>query len=74
MGHVACMGEIRNVYKNFIGKAKGEMPRGRTRHRWEDIKMDLRNIMLEGVDWINFVQDRNQWQVLVNTVMQIFVA
>jgi hypothetical protein len=30
--------------------------------------------MLEGVDWINFVQDRNQWQVLVNTVVQIFVA
>jgi hypothetical protein len=33
----------------------------RPRCRWEDnIKMDLREIGLEGVDWIHLAQDRDQ--------------
>jgi hypothetical protein len=34
-------------------------------------KMDLTNIMWEGVDWLHLSQDRNWWQALVNTVMNI---
>jgi hypothetical protein len=35
------MGEMRNVYKIFIGKPEGKRPRGRPRRRWEDnIKID----------------------------------
>jgi hypothetical protein len=46
----------------------------RPRHRWEDIiKMDLREIGWEGVDWIHLAQDRDQWRVLVNTLMKIRV-
>jgi len=33
--------------------------------------MDLRGIMWEGMDWINLAQDKNQWQALVNTVMNL---
>jgi hypothetical protein len=41
-GHVACMGEGRNMYRVLVGKPEGERPLGRPRHRWEDgIKMDL---------------------------------
>jgi hypothetical protein len=29
----------------------------------------LRKIVWEGVDWNHMAQDRDQWQVLVNTVM-----
>jgi hypothetical protein len=36
MGHVACMGERKGVYRVWVGKPEGP------RHRWEDnIKMDL---------------------------------
>jgi hypothetical protein len=36
--------------------------------RWEgNIKMDIREIGLEGVDWINLARDRGRWRALVNT-------
>jgi hypothetical protein len=44
-GHVARMGEGRNVHRVLVGKAEGKRPLGRPRRRWEDgIKMDLREI------------------------------
>jgi hypothetical protein len=35
--------------------------------------MDLREIWWKGVDWIHLAQDRDQWQALVNTVMNLGV-
>jgi hypothetical protein len=32
--------------------------------------MNLRETELEGVDWINLTQDRNQWSALVDMVMK----
>jgi hypothetical protein len=44
-GHVARMGEGRNVYRVLVGKPEGKGPLERPRRRWEDgIKMDLREI------------------------------
>jgi hypothetical protein len=44
-GHVAQMGEKRNVYRILVGKPKGKKPLERHRCRWEDnIKMDLRDM------------------------------
>jgi hypothetical protein len=44
-GHVARMGEGRNVYRVLVGKPEGKRPLGRPRSRWEDgIKMDLGEI------------------------------
>jgi hypothetical protein len=41
-GHVARMGEARNVYRVLVGKPEGKRPLERPRRRWEDgIKMDL---------------------------------
>jgi hypothetical protein len=41
-GHVARMGEWRNVYRLLVGKPEGKRPLGRPRRRWMDnIKMDL---------------------------------
>jgi hypothetical protein len=53
-------GEERKLYWVLVGKPKGKKPLGRPRHRWEDgIRMDLREIGLEGVDWIQLAQDRD---------------
>jgi hypothetical protein len=50
-GHVARMGEKRNVYRLLVGKPEGERPLGRQRRRWIDnIKMDLLEIRLNVVD------------------------
>jgi hypothetical protein len=50
-GHVARMGEKRNVYRLLVGKPEGKRPQGRSRHRWIDnIKMDLLEIGLSVVD------------------------
>jgi hypothetical protein len=35
----------------------------------DNIRMDLREIAWEGVDWINLAQDRYQWRAFVNTGM-----
>jgi hypothetical protein len=42
--------------------------------RWVDnIKMDLREIGWDGVDWIDMAQDRDQWRAFVNTVLKPLV-
>jgi hypothetical protein len=44
-GHVARMGEGRNVYRVLVGKPEGKSPLEKPRRRWENgIKMDLRVI------------------------------
>jgi hypothetical protein len=41
-GHVARMGEDREVHRVLVGKPEGKRPLGRPRRRWEDyIEMDL---------------------------------
>jgi hypothetical protein len=73
-GHAALMGEKRNAYRILVGKPEGNRPRGRPRCRWMDsIKIDLREMGWDGVDWIDLAQDRDQWRALVNTVMNLRV-
>jgi hypothetical protein len=51
---VAHIGERRNAYKILIGRCKGKRQLGRPRFRWVDnIRMDLREVGWEGVDWIH---------------------
>jgi hypothetical protein len=48
-------------YRILVGKPDGKRPLGRPRRRWvDDIKMDLRGIGWDGVDWIELAQDRDQ--------------
>jgi hypothetical protein len=73
IGHIARM-EKRNAYTLLVGSAEGKSPLGRSRHRWViNIKMDLGEIIWGGMDWICQVQDRNQWRVLVNMVINLRV-
>jgi hypothetical protein len=45
-GHVARMGEKRNMCRILVGKPEGNRPLGRTRRKWlYNIKMDLREIV-----------------------------
>jgi hypothetical protein len=66
------MGETRNAYRILVEKPDGKRPLGRSRRRrMDNIKMDLGEIGWDGMDWIELAQDRDQWRVLVNTVMNL---
>jgi hypothetical protein len=74
VGHVARIGEKRNVYRILVGKPEGKRPLGRSRRRWVDnIKMDLREIGWDAVYWIDMAQDREQWRALVKTELNHLV-
>jgi hypothetical protein len=54
---------------------ESQKERGRSRRRWVDnIKMDLREIEWDGMNWMELDQDRDQWRALVNTVMNLRVS
>jgi hypothetical protein len=73
-GHVARVGEGLGAYKVLVGRPEGKRPLGKPRRRWEDnIKMDLREIGIDGANWIRLAQDRVQWRAFVNTVMNFGV-
>jgi hypothetical protein len=60
-GHVARMGATRNAYRILVGKPEGKSQLRRPKLRWVDnIKMDLGEILLDGMDWIELAQDRDQ--------------
>jgi hypothetical protein len=71
-GHVARMGDGRDVHRVLVGRLEGKRPLGRPRCRWENnIKMDLREIGIDEAYWIRLAQYRVQWRASVNTVMNL---
>jgi hypothetical protein len=57
-------GEKKNAYRILVGKPEGKRPLGRLRcRRAENIKVDLREIGWDGMDWIEL---RDQWRTLVS--------
>jgi hypothetical protein len=57
------MEEKGNACRLLVGKPEGKRSLGRPRHGWvNSIKIDLREIGWDGMDWINQAQDRDQWR------------
>jgi hypothetical protein len=64
----------RSVYRVLVGRPEDKRPLGRPRRKWDDnIKLDLREIGIDGTNWIRLTQDRIQWRAFVNTVMDLRV-
>ena len=73
-GHVARMGEEREVYRDLVGKPVGTRPLGRPRVRWVDnIRTDFQEVGCGYMDWIGLAQDRDRWRTLVSAVMNLGV-
>jgi hypothetical protein len=54
----------------WLIKLEAKRPLRRSRRKREDnIRMVLRKIRWEGVDWMHLAQDRDKWLSLVNTVV-----
>jgi hypothetical protein len=57
---------------NSVGTSEGKRPLGKSRRRWKDnIKIDVREVELDDVDWIHLAQDRARWRALLSTVMKL---
>jgi hypothetical protein len=73
--HVPLMEERRNAYRILAQKLERKRPLGRPRRRWvNNIKMYLREIEWNCMDWIDLAQNRDQRRALVNTVMNFRVS
>jgi len=73
-GHVARMGEEREVYRVLVRKPEGKRPLGRpSRRRVDNIRTDLQEVGCEYMDWIGLAQDRERWRTLVSAVMNLRV-
>jgi hypothetical protein len=59
--HVACTGDGRGAYKVLVVQPEGKSPLRRSRLRWENnIKMDLQEGGLAGMDWIDQASGQGQ--------------
>jgi len=68
------MGERRSAYRISVGKSKGKRSPGKLRRRLENnIKMDLQEVGLGCMDWIDLSQARDRWRALVKAVMNLRV-
>jgi hypothetical protein len=55
------MGEMRNAYSSVVGKPEGKRPIGRPTRKWEsNIRMDLKEIGWEGVEWMHLAEGRDK--------------
>jgi hypothetical protein len=63
------------MHRILVGNPERKRPLGRPSRRWVDnIKMDLGEIELGSMDWIDLVQGRDQWRAFVNAVKNLWVA
>jgi hypothetical protein len=65
-------GNGRGVYRVLVWRPEEKRSLGRSRCRWEDnIKLDLREIGIDGANCIRLARKRVQWRAFVNTVMNL---
>ena len=63
--HLARMESGRSAFKILTGKPALKRLLGRPRHRWEDnIRMDLKEIVVNTRNWIDSAWDRYYWRAL----------
>ena len=67
---LSTYGAIQKCVQSLWGKTESERSLGRPRRRWEDnIKIDLREVVCDPLDWIDPAEDREQWRAYVRAVM-----
>jgi len=59
----------------LLRKLERKRPLGRPRRSWEDnININLKDIGLVGMGWINLAQERNKWRAVLNTAMNLWAV
>ena len=74
-GHIARMEEGRSGFKIITGKPTGKRLLGRPRRKCEDkIRMDLEEIGINTRNWVDWAQDRDYWNTIVNAALNFRVS
>ena len=74
VSHVARMEDGRSAFKTLTGTHTENIPLGKPRRRWEDnIRMSLKEIGINTMNWVDSAQDRNYWRALVNAALNLRV-
>ena len=64
----------KSAFKILTGKPTGKRLLGRPGRRREDnIRMDLKELGINTLNWIDSVQDRNYWRAVVNVALKLRV-
>jgi hypothetical protein len=71
-GACGTHGRGEKIVQGLMEKSDGKRPLGKPRRRWEDgIRMDLREIGWEDVEWVQLAQYRGRCRAVVNAVMNL---
>ena len=63
-----------NAFKILIGRPMDKIILGRPKHRWENnVKMDLAEIRIKSMNWIQLAEDRDQWKDFVSVAQNLWV-
>jgi hypothetical protein len=65
-GHVKLMVKKIYAYRVLMWKTEGKRPLGRKRNRGQNNTMYLKEMVWNGVDWINLAHNRRKWQAVIN--------
>ena len=68
------MEEGRSTFNISTGKPTGKRLLGRPRLRWEDVKMDLKEISVDARNWVDSAQVRGYWKALVDVALKFQVT
>jgi hypothetical protein len=72
-GNVTRVGQKINAYGISVEKPEEKKTQERPKQWIDNIKIYLTETAWGGMDWYDLAQDRGQWRVLVNTVMNLRV-
>jgi len=61
------------AYRVLVERTEGKRPLGRLGVDGRIILKIIAEVRWEGLDWIDLVQDRDSWPVLVNAVMNFLL-
>jgi hypothetical protein len=65
-------GERKSAFKVVTSKSSGERPLWRPRRRWEDnIRMDLKEIVINTRNWVDSTQDSDYQRALLNAALNL---
>jgi hypothetical protein len=74
VGACGTCGEGEEQAHIFVRGTEVKRPLKRSVHRGEDnIKMDIKEMGPEDVEWINMTQEKDKWRAFVNTVLKFWV-